>query len=203
MQHKPDHSTATKIIVSMIAIICIIFLIAKIGEIREARNAEIKVNESEIDTAFTKIDTTIREKQKVPTKWNYQNATDEMTNKPIKIASIKANELLNFDFPYDGGVTATFAIRRNGKTLDAYLRISKGQFMDTSSGGTVMIKFDKETAHQYSFVGAADHSSEIIFFNNEAKLLNKVRKAKRMLIAATFFREGNHVMAFDVEGLDF
>ena len=207
MEKKSD--TTTKVIVIVIAAFAIIFLIAKVAEIRnEHHTAYLPATTGDtliIDTSASSYDTTTASiaPEVAPSRWSYEQTTDKMTNKTVKFASIDANDLLYFDFPYDGGVTATFTIRKKGKATDIYLKISKGQFMDTSSGGTVSIKFDDEPKHSYSFVGSADYSSDIIFISNEAKLLAKLRKAKKMLIAATFYQEGTQVMTFDTEGLDF
>jgi hypothetical protein len=206
MEQKPD--TTTKVITITIGIFAIIFLIAKVAEIRnERQTAYLPVTAGDsliVDTTANSYDTTTSITQEVAqSRWSYDQTTDKMTNKVVKFASIDANDLLYFDFPYDGGVKATFTIRKKGKATDIYLSISKGQFMDTSSGGTVSIKFDDEAKHSYSFVGSADYSSDIIFISNEAKLLAKLRKAQKMLIAATFYQEGTHVMTFETAGLNF
>ncbi|UFH55495.1 SHOCT domain-containing protein [Spirosoma sp. KNUC1025] len=133
-------------------------------------------------------------------KWFYFDNSDKMGSK-YYIATIDANEQLQFDFPYNGGSTASFSIRKKGASTDVYLKVSKGQFITHSSdGGTARIRFDDGKPITYSTSGAADYSSDIIFFDNEKAIIAKLKKAKKIVIEAPFYNEGNQQMEFDVAG---
>ena len=44
--------------------------------------------------------------------WTYSEDEDKMTSKKTYYASIEAHESLEFDFPYNGGCTATLYVRK-------------------------------------------------------------------------------------------
>ncbi|MFD0795316.1 hypothetical protein ACFQZX_16965 [Mucilaginibacter litoreus] len=133
-------------------------------------------------------------------KWSYTEEEDKMTSKKKYFATIDANDLLQFDFPYDGGVTATLVVRHQGGENEVILQVSKGQFMTGVDGTTVKIRIDDSPAATYSASGPSDGSSEILFINNANKLIKKMKTAKKVLIQAEFYDSGNKIMEFDVDG---
>lgn len=135
-----------------------------------------------------------------PSKWSYDNSEDAMDGK-YYTASIDADDLLNFDFPYNGGSTATLTIRKKRGGTDMYLRVSKGQFNSTYDGGRVRVKFDAKPAQTYSFLGASDGSSDIIFFEGVKGLITRMKNSERMIVEAEFYNNGRQKMTFQTEGL--
>ena len=136
-------------------------------------------------------------------KWTYSEKEDKMTSSQTHYAEIEANEVLRFGFPYDGGSTATLTLRtKNKSNKDIYLRISKGQFKSDSGGGSVKIRFDDNTAKNYSYSEASDGSSDIIFLNNVNSITEKLKKSKVVLIQVEFYQEGLRTIEFYTEGLN-
>jgi hypothetical protein len=133
-------------------------------------------------------------------KWSYTEQEDKMTSKKKYFASIDANELLQFDFPYDGGVTANLTIRHQDGENEAILQISKGQFITGVDGTTIKVRVDDAPAVTYSASGPSDGSTEILFINSANKLINKMKTAKKVMIQAEFYDSGNKVMEFEVDG---
>ena len=62
--------------------------------------------------------------------------------------------------------------KKRGST-DAYLQVSKGQFMTHVDGGSMKIKFDKAAPKTYSYSNSADGSSDIIFVNGVSDVIFK------------------------------
>lgn len=135
-------------------------------------------------------------------KWRCNEDGDKMSGTKTRTCMNSAEKKLEFDFPYNGGSVATFFVRKKDGDTDTFLSVSKGQFMDTSSGGSCRIKFDDKQPKKYSYSGAADYSSDIIFFNNSKALIAELKKAKTMLIEATFYNEGSRTIEFDVSGFE-
>lgn len=143
----------------------------------------------------------ITAESKPQSAWSYYDGEDKMGAK-WKTASVSATELLEFDFPYNGGSEATFTIRRKKGKTDIYLQVTKGQFItNVSDGGTCRIRFDSGSPKTYSTNGAADYSSDIIFFNSEQAILKRLKSAKKMVIEVEFYSEGNRQIEFDVANL--
>ena len=136
----------------------------------------------------------------LPGKWTYSEEEDKMSSKKAFFAAIEAKELLDFDFPYNGGSTATITVRNQGKGNEVVLEVSKGQFNSSVDGATVKIRFDGMPASSYRASEASDGSSNILFIENTAKLIKKMKAAKKMLVQAEFYDSGEKVMEFNVEG---
>ncbi len=133
--------------------------------------------------------------------WDYSNDEDKMGTR-IKTATSTAKEVLEFDFPYQGGSIAYFTIRRKGGQTDMYLRVSKGQFIaNTYDESTCRIRFDQGKPVTFGILPAADYSSDIIFFESEQAILKRIRKAKKIVVEVEFYKEGKRQIEFDVNGL--
>lgn len=137
-----------------------------------------------------------------PKIWDYFESTDKMTSKPVKYATIDANELLTFKFPYEGGSTATLVLRKKNGVNDAYIKVSKGQFKSNFDGTNSRVRFDENKASTYSMGESSDGSSDILFFNNANRLISGLKKAKTMKLEIEFYDEGIRVIEFNVTGLN-
>jgi len=156
-------------------------------------------------------DTLIPEPQKAPTdtvkaepatKWDYSEEEDKMTSGKTKYASIDANNLLQFKFPYQGGSVATFTVRkREGKT-EILLEISKGQFITHVDGGYARIRFDDGKAFEINTNIPSDYSHTALFLSPVPTILSKLKNAKKMFLETEFYEEGAMIMEFDVKGLE-
>lgn len=133
--------------------------------------------------------------------WTYYEKEDKMTLEKVKYAAIYANDLLEFEFPYNGGSVAGLTLRKRGKSLDLFLQVTKGQFNGTFDGGQVRIRFDDNPPKKYSFSGASDASSDIIFLDSEKEIVNQIKKSKKMIIEVEFYQNGLRQIEFNVGGL--
>lgn len=134
--------------------------------------------------------------------WSYSSKVDEMEGTKINYAECLADTRLLFDFPYkeEGGSSFELVLRKN-KTFDIFLTVSSGQFMSAFNGRSAKFKFDDEKPFKVTYNGASDGSSNIIFFNNTTKLLNKLKVAKKLKIEVVFYDYGNQIIEFNVGGL--
>lgn len=136
----------------------------------------------------------------IKNNWSYSEHVDKMTSKKVYSATSKANNLLDFEFPYDGGSIATIVIRKNNST-DVMLNVSKGQFKSNYSGGTIRARFDDNPAKSYKTSPASDGSSDVLFILNESNFIANIKRSKKLLIEAEFYREGNRQIEFNIENL--
>lgn len=132
--------------------------------------------------------------------WNYSEKVDKMSSETNYFASIDANEKLKFDFPYDGGSVATITVRNKNKENEILLSVSKGQFNSKIENNTVKIKFDDEKAIEVPYTEPSSGSSDVIFIGTEKEVIAKLKTAKKVLVEAEFYNEGNRQMEFNVEG---
>lgn len=134
--------------------------------------------------------------------WDYSESTDEMDGKTDYFAQIASDNTVDFEFPYNGGSTGFLTIRNKDGKNDVYFQVNKGQFLTSYSNTDYLrIKFDDADLEKYSFSGAADGSSDVVFPDNSAKLISKLKKAKSIKIEAPFYEAGRQIFNFNTEGL--
>lgn len=133
-------------------------------------------------------------------KWNYSEDEDKMTSKKILYATIDANELLDLKFPYSGGVTATIMIRKKNGENNAVLELSKGQFMTGVDGEDIGVRFDNLKAETYSCAESNDGDNRYLFISSANRFINKLKRAKQLIVQAVLYDNGTQQMEFDVTG---
>lgn len=143
------------------------------------------------------------EVKEIPSKWIYETNETKM-GETQKFAQIKSDDILDFDFPYQGGSESTLTVRRQKGQTDIYYQVSKGQIVSVSpvDGGTIRVKFDNEKPMTIGVNGASDYSSDIIFLDSTSKLISKLKSSKKMVIEVEFYNEGNRQIEFDVQGFE-
>lgn len=134
--------------------------------------------------------------------WAYTDSPDKMGRGSIKSAFTSSVNTISFDFPYSGPQHGTLALRTHpqyGK--DVILRIERGQFLTGIDGCKVRVRFDDGKPQSFWGNGPADHSTTTIFISDYSRFVASLKRAKKVMIEAPFFQEGNQVFEFNVEGL--
>ena len=137
-------------------------------------------------------------------QWSYSQNEDKMNGGNTYHAVVLSSNTVDLKFPYNGSQNAKLHLRiapKSGKNL--MFSLEKGQILCNSYDGcSVLVRFDNEKATNYSATAAADNSTEIIFIDNYSKFVEKMIKAKRVLISADIYQQGAPVFEFDVSGFD-
>ena len=132
--------------------------------------------------------------------WEKDSTVNDMGEKNI-FYTLDATEKIHLDFPYQGGSTGSLIVRNKNGKLGAMFVIDNGQ-IDTDYDGTyVRVKFDDEAPVKWSMGETADGSSDVLFFNNESKLVNKLKSSKKVVVEVPFFQNGNKQFVFNTSGL--
>lgn len=132
--------------------------------------------------------------------WHYEKRVDQ-EGRTVYKASIISPTLLEFDFPYNGGSTATLVIRKRADDTHVYIQVSKGQFNRSFQGGRARVRFDGSAPMTYSFSAAENGSANVIFFDVEQALINKMKASRNMVVDVEFAGQGNRQIAFKTAGL--
>jgi hypothetical protein len=128
-------------------------------------------------------------------RWLY-----EETRTGYKAVTISPT-LLQFKFPYEGGSTASFTLRRRSGETHAYLEISKGQFNRSFQGGTARVRFDNRPAVSFPLVAAANGRANILFFANEQQLIDQLKTTRRMIVTVEFAGQDTRDILFKTTDL--
>ncbi|MEO3405731.1 hypothetical protein AAFN85_17595 [Mucilaginibacter sp. CAU 1740] len=132
--------------------------------------------------------------------WIYSEETDQKIPGKKYSADIVANELLQFDFPEDGGSTVTLSIDKTSTITRALLNISKGQFSAGIEGSIVNIGFDNAQPLAFKASSVTNGGEAIISIDDVKSLIQSLKFAKKMTIRADFYDSGSREMTFDVAG---
>lgn len=136
----------------------------------------------------------------VVTRWRYEQKADKGGNTVYK-AAINSPTVLNFEFPYAGGSTATLTLRKKNDTHYVYLEVSKGQFNRSFQGGNASIRFDGKPPVRYSLSAAENGRANIVFFDSPQKLINQMKEARKMVVDIEFSGQGTRHIEFTTVGL--
>ena len=134
--------------------------------------------------------------------WHYESSTDEMTDTKNVWASLKCDNYIEQEFPYEGDTYATIIIRymkRYG--TDVILKIDMGQIvgLDINTSNYVTARFDDAEPKKYYFDDAADMSTEQVFLRNAKDFINRCKSAKVIKIDIPMFQAGKPVFTFHVD----
>lgn len=187
----------------LIGIVLAVFVFWIIGNLNNSNAASQTLSEPiTVDTTAVSIDTMTNTSTAYDNKWQYDSSIDKMTSKTSKFATIRSSESLDLDFPYDGINFGYLIIRKMNDRLGILIRVDKGQISGGYENNYIKVRFDDETPITFSYSEPADNSSDLIFIENKTKFLSKLRKAKKTLIEIPFYQNGNQVLEFNTESLE-
>lgn len=147
-----------------------------------------------------KKESTVTDIKKEANTWTYDSSVNDMGDK-ITQATVLANELAHFDFPYNGGSQADLTVRKKNNKTDVMFYIDKGQ-IDTDYDGTyVRVKFDDGEPTKWLVNEASSGSSNIVFIDNVKSFLSKLKSSKKIVIEVPFYQSGNHQFVFNSENI--
>lgn len=129
--------------------------------------------------------------------WAYSNLADAMHEQKTKTGCTTSTNKVDLDWPYSD-VTADLCIRKGPRFgLDAYVQLNgDGQILCKIWTCTVRIRFDKGAARAFTAVGAADHSSNIIFIKGVPKLVQALKKSEKTVIEIELYQAGVQALEF-------
>jgi hypothetical protein len=137
--------------------------------------------------------------QTTKTAWKYEAVRDEMTDKQIKTAAVESENTFAFKFPYNGYNKAILMLKmhpRFGKS--AAVAIIRGQI----TSKTVMVRFDDEAPMYFATGEAESGRTNVVFIEDYAKFVSRMRKATKVLVEFTVYGEGRQTARFNVSGFD-
>ena len=173
-----------------------------VGDDEQTSQDGKKVNDTVAvaDTEGKVEDEKINEKDKLT--WHYESSMDEMTDTKNVWASLKSDNYIEQEFPYEGDTYATIIIRYMKKYgTDVILEIDRGQIVgiDVNATNFVSAKFDDAEPRKYYFDNAADMSTEQVFLRNAKDFINRCKSAKVIKVDIPMFQAGRPVFTFHVD----
>lgn len=133
--------------------------------------------------------------------WSFSYETDEMTDSKNIWASLKSDNVLRQNSPYQGDTYAKITVRYMKKYgYDVIIEITKGQIIYSHVGGNVLtIRFDSDEPRSYSFNSSADHDPKCVFLYNVKDFIKRAKKAKTIKLQIPVYHSGNPIFTFTVD----
>ena len=136
--------------------------------------------------------------------WTYRSSRDDMRNIDILTASNRSINCQEFAFPYSGCQYMFLNVRRkNGKVVDVYLVVEKGQILCHVTDCMGSLKFDGNSIDTLSLLPTEDYDSAVVFVKYYAAFYKNILKSRRVVIELPFYKEGSRQFTFDLSGLEF
>ncbi|BEN27025.1 hypothetical protein RGP44_002894 [Serratia marcescens] len=143
-------------------------------------------------------------------KVSYQN--DEMRGTSQKLAYATSDNLVNFEFPYNGGSRLGIMIASANTKLGegekpdslplirAMLFIDKGQFQcNPYNDCHISVKFDNGEIQSFPMEEASAGRADAILVSDSDEFINNLKKHKTLIIEAEFYRAGNKQFKFNLD----
>ncbi|MCK5864701.1 hypothetical protein [Marinobacter adhaerens] len=132
------------------------------------------------------------------TEWNYYSFTDDMTGEEVSVATLKSDNSVRFEFPYNkaGGSSLSLSFRKRNGKLDAYLRIERGQMMCGYSSCNFLLKIGEGSVQEWTGLRSSTGESDIMFVRDASQLSKIVEQGKPIKIGIDFYRSGSKTFQF-------
>ncbi len=137
------------------------------------------------------------------TTWSYISDQDEMRDAPIHHACTTSTNVVRLGFPY-GTQRTRLCVRQHPRWgQDVIVRLEgNGQILCSSYDGcTVRVRFDEGDVSGYSAAGPSDHSTDVIFIQNDERFLRSLKGSSRTIIEVEFYQAGTQALSFETTGL--
>jgi hypothetical protein len=139
-------------------------------------------------------------------QWEKSVAHDRMTGKPSMVVySVRSAESLALPAPYDGENRATLRMRVGPSIpfgIDIALAVDKGQIMCTNPKNC-LVRVKMGDGEPFIMRGSrpADQSANMLILSDDgAKFTKASGVAEKILVEATFYQAGTHLMEFNAPG---
>lgn len=130
-------------------------------------------------------------------RWEVSEYSDEMSGTTTKAYRLIAQESLNLEFPYQGRNMGHLYVRFPSKGKpDAFFELDKGNLVCGYRDCAMKVKFDDEAPVSFSASKSTDNSSNVLFFDNPQRFIQKARTAKQIFVEVNFFQQGYQLVKF-------
>ena len=125
-----------------------------------------------------------------------------MSQGGVNTAYVRSLNEVEFAFPYSGAQRARLDLRIHARLgSEVIVRIERGQFLCSSSGCRVSIRFGDAKPLTFRAVGPSDHSSTSLFIVPYQRFVANLSKVDKVFIETMFYEAGTRVFEFDVRDL--
>jgi hypothetical protein len=131
--------------------------------------------------------------------WQYDSDTDALGHRTLSACTESSNSV-SLHWPY-GETKAVLCVQnRSGRRYTYVHTEEKSQMLCSSyEGCSVPVRYDSEPAGTATFYEPSDYDSSYLLLRGFPK---KLPTSKQMVVAPTFYQDGQQEFVFDTHGLD-
>lgn len=135
--------------------------------------------------------------------WRYREITDPMSSARGDEACINSVNTVSLEWPYEAVTGRLCIMQRPRQGRDVIVALNgDGQILCRSYDGcTVRVRFEDGDVQSFSAVGPSDGSSNILFIENDARMIAAVKAADVTRVELEFYRSGSQTLEFHTRGL--
>lgn len=136
--------------------------------------------------------------------WNYNQTKDEMRSQTTFFAETTSLNIIDLNFPYQGGSYLELVIRKvENSSNEVMFIINKGQLWCEYNNCKITVKFDDNPVKDFYVSKATAGSSEVMFLSsNEEEFISKLKKSKNAVIEIGIYDSGNQQFKFNTSDLN-
>ena len=129
--------------------------------------------------------------------WRYQEDKDDFDGKEWKYCQVEASNSIK-------GVvwreTPKLLVRMRGKELNVIVKAEGVVFGNLGDSDKVRLKFDDEEPFSVGYNDSANGDGGTIFLKRTSKIVEKLKKSKKLVIEFPVYMENSQRATFNIEG---
>ncbi len=143
-------------------------------------------------------------KAEIKSNWQYDTLDNKMEGTTTMHAYTVSTNVINFDFPHAGGSNGKLQINNNGfgRNPSVYFGVTDGHII-SHSHNVIRARFDDNPAEIFECNAPSTHEIDIVILEDPLRFYTMAKKAKKILIEASYYQAGRQIFEFDTEGLNF
>ena len=131
-------------------------------------------------------------------EWSFSEKTDDFDGKVTKFCIIESNDYIKAAI---GREKVMIQVRqKNNKNMDILVVTDGVVFGNMGDSNKVRLKFDDEQPFSVGYNESANGSASVIFLRSTSKIIDKLKKSKKLVIELPVFMESRQRASFDIAG---
>jgi hypothetical protein len=128
-------------------------------------------------------------------QWVFKTDTDKMRQKSVYFASLQSPDR-------EMGITIRRGQPGAAFGLDVFFELAHGQFQCSYEGCSYAVKFDNGPIERWHMTNAEGLNGHVLFVSNAKGFVDRIRKARSLIIEIDRFQAGIAQTSFDVPPLE-
>lgn len=135
--------------------------------------------------------------------WSYIKATDELSGRDYRLATLRSSNTFVLEFPYAGEQHGTLTLRHHPKMgRDVLVEIERGQILCHINDCRVEIAFDDKPPRNLQAAEPESRESTTVFLPTPQRFFKEIAAAKEMRVRLVMFNHPPVTLTFKVQHLD-